>query len=209
MVESPSPTVAIADTQLTLACNVYSLLHYVPQEYFSRPVRAELVKRAMSGDVQICRVLEDAKAQKIKTRNDRDRGKTLMEESDDRVPAKELEKWFRRLTFVRVFLQRMGQFLGTPSHSVSFVALLCIMLMQNMYKDFLDLRQSSAQPSTVLSFPIKGTHKCYPRFDTITRCVRSEVLLLYMLTMIPTSGASCAHGNRRQQHPSLVSYLRL
>jgi hypothetical protein len=138
-VESPSPTTAIAHTELTLACNAYSLLHYVPPEYFTRPVRAELVKRAMAGDVQICIKLEGAKGQRSEAkRRDRDRNdaglreKSHTEGSDDRVTAEELKKWSRRLTFVRVFLQRMGQFLGTPSHSVSFTSLLCAVLMQNM-----------------------------------------------------------------------------
>lgn len=127
-VESPSPITAIAHTELTLACNVYSLLHYVPPEYFTRPVRAELVKKAMAGDVQICIKLEGTKGQRSKAkRKDRDtsdaglRGESHTEESDNRVQAEELKKWARRLTFVRVFLQRMGQFMGTPSHSVSFI----------------------------------------------------------------------------------------
>ncbi|KAF8446258.1 Urb2/Npa2 family-domain-containing protein [Boletus edulis BED1] len=126
-VESTPRLIAIAHNDLTLACNVFSLLHNVPSEYFTRPVRTELVKRAMTGDVQICMELEGITKQKTKTkrkRKDKDgsdaehRGISHTE-TDDSVPVEELKKWTCRLTFFRVFLQRMGQFLGPPSHSTS------------------------------------------------------------------------------------------
>lgn len=198
--ESPSPTNPITHSELTLACNAYNLLLYVPPEYFSRPVRAELVKRAMAADVQICMALEGAKPHKsITKRKHKDRGdagrKSHTEESDARVPSEELKRWSRRLTFVRVFLQRMGQFLSLPSHSVSLTFLFRTMLMQNIYEDFLDLCQPSAQPTLIIF--LEGTHKRHPRFNTIARRVRSELLRLCTRTLIIifTSGTSCAHRN--------------
>lgn len=212
-VEPPSPAAAAAQTELTLACNVYRLLHYVPPEYFIRPVRAELVKRAMAGDVQICTELDSANKPKSKAKREyMGRSNARLqephtEEMGDGVPAEELKKWSRRLTFVRVFLQRMGQFLNTSSHTVSFIFLLHTVLMQDTYEDFLGFCQPSAQLSIVHTFPFRGTHDCHSRSDTITRCVRSELFSVCISTMISALGASCAHRNRRQQHPSPVSYL--
>ena len=204
-----------AQTELTLACHVYRFLHHVPPEYFTRPVRAELVKRAMAGDVQICAVLvgadgrrSDAKG-RVTVRGDKKlRGKPDTEESDDRALAEGLKSWPRRLTFVRAFLQRMGPFLNVASHTVSFMFLFSTVLMQDMYEDFLGFCHPSAQPIMHI-FLYKGTHECHPRFDTITRCVRSAHLSLCMLTMISPLGASYAHKNQKQQHPSPASYLRL
>ncbi|KAH0838582.1 hypothetical protein J3R83DRAFT_6903 [Lanmaoa asiatica] len=142
-VDSPSPITTATRTELTLVCNVYRLLHYVPPEYLTRPVRAELVKRAMAGDFQVCIALQganeqgnEAKRKGIDKSHAGLRGKSHMEETDDRVPADELENWSRRLTFTRVFLQRMGQPLNTPSYTVSFIFLVCTVLMQRLYKDF-------------------------------------------------------------------------
>lgn len=106
----------------------------MPPEYFTRPVRAELVKRAMAGDVRICTELEGANRQRRKREemdgsNARLRGKPHTEEMGDGVPAEVLKKWSHRLTFVRVFLQHMGQLLNTPSHTVSVIFLLCAVLM--------------------------------------------------------------------------------
>lgn len=177
----------------------------MPPEYFTRSVRAELVKRAMTGDVQICTELEGANEQRNKTKRKnmdgssaRLRGESHTEETGDGVPAEELKKWARRLTFVRVFLQRMGQLLNTPNYTVSFMFLLCTVLMQNMHEDFLGFCQPSAQLFVVHIFLFKGTHRCHPRFDTITRGVRSDFLSLCMSTMISTIGTSFAHRNRRQ-----------
>lgn len=175
----------------------------MPPEYFTRPVRAELVKRAMAGDVQICTVLEGANGKRNKAKrmdmdgsNARLWGGSHTEEMGDGVPAEELKKWTRRLTFIRVFLQRM-QLPNTPNHTVSFIFVRTV-LMQNMYEDFLGFCQPSAQLSVMHICPFKGTHKCHPRFDTITRCVRPDFFFLFILIMISVIGASFAHSNRRQ-----------
>ena len=116
----------------------------------------------MAGDVQICIKLEGAKGQRSKAKKkDRDRsnaglrGQSHTEESGDRVPAEELKRWSRRLTFVRVFLHRMGRFLGTPSHSVGFASLLCTVLMQNMQTSLTFVNHLLSPPSS-MSSPLKA-----------------------------------------------------
>ena len=209
-VESLPVTTVISYSELTLACNVYDLLHYVPSEYFTRPVRTELVKRAMAADVQICIKLESARGKRSKAKKkDREKSdaghqeKSHTEDPDDG----ESNKWPRRLISVRVFLQRMGELVGTPNHSVSSTFLPCIALMQIVYEDFPEICQTFARPSVII-FPSEGAHECHPRFGPITRCVRFDPLSSYMLTMISILGASCAHRNQRQRHPSPVLYLR-
>lgn len=116
-VKLPLPTAA-AQAELRCACNVYRLLSFVPPEYFTRPVRGELIKRAMAGDLQICAMLAGANEQRS--------------EVAKRFPAEDSGNWSQRLMFVRAFLQRMGQFLSTTNHTVGLTFSLPIILMQDM-----------------------------------------------------------------------------
>ncbi|KIJ21465.1 hypothetical protein PAXINDRAFT_177946 [Paxillus involutus ATCC 200175] len=125
-VAMPSPT------DFARASDVYKLLLRVPPEYFTRPVRAELVKRAVGGNVGICAMLKDVKekqSQGKSKKSDKSRSKTRrkshVEDADDMVHdadvlAEEQECWTRRLAFLRIFLQRMGQSMNT-SGSAAFI----------------------------------------------------------------------------------------
>lgn len=206
---------ATAQNELTLACNVYGLLCYVPPEYFARPVRAELIKRAMAGDVQICAVLASTEGQRSRSRSKsmvrgdtKLRSRSPMDESDDKVPLEGTRSWLRRLTFVRAFLQRMGQFLNTANYSVSFMFFPPTMLMQDMHEDLLGFCHPSAQ-SFMHIFPFKSTHECHAGIDPITHCVGSALLSLPTLIMVSISGASYAHKSQRREHPFPVSFLWL
>ncbi|KIK97656.1 hypothetical protein PAXRUDRAFT_135830 [Paxillus rubicundulus Ve08.2h10] len=122
--EMPSPT------DFARASDVYILLLHVPPEYFTRPVRAELVKRAIGGNVGICAMLKDATEKQNKgksKKNDRNRSKmrreSYVEDVDDMVHDADVlaeEDWTRRLAFLRVFLQRMGHSMNAPD-SAAFI----------------------------------------------------------------------------------------
>ncbi|KAF8845403.1 hypothetical protein BDN67DRAFT_961740 [Paxillus ammoniavirescens] len=129
---SPSSVATPSPTDFARASDVYRLLLRVPPEYFTRPVRAELVKRAVGGNVGIYAMLKDVKekqSQGKSKKSDKSRSKTRrkshVEDADDMVHdadilAEEQEGWTRRLAFLRIFLQRMGQSMNT-SDSAAFI----------------------------------------------------------------------------------------
>ncbi|KAI6146719.1 Urb2/Npa2 family-domain-containing protein [Pisolithus tinctorius] len=113
--------------ELLRASEVYTLLMYVPPEYFTRASRMELVKRAVGGDVAICSVLQVISGGGSADRSDREhlgKGKDMvdspqksdagyemdMDEEDDSGVRMLRELCVHHLTVFRAFLYRMGQF---------------------------------------------------------------------------------------------------
>ncbi|KAF9229655.1 hypothetical protein BS17DRAFT_763186 [Gyrodon lividus] len=126
--DSPPSTVMPLHTELSRASDVYRILLHVPPEYFTRPVRAELVKRAVGGNVGICAVLKEKQNKGNSKESEKSRSKTRrklhIENMDDTVTgadisAEEQDSWTRRIMFFRVFLQRMGQFTNTSDRGTS------------------------------------------------------------------------------------------
>ncbi|KAG1810124.1 Urb2/Npa2 family-domain-containing protein [Suillus plorans] len=77
--------------------NTYYLLLYVPPEYLTKQARAELVHRAMEGDVTLSSLLHVTTGEKTA------KGKRKRDEGRD------LEDVRQTLMHIRVFLQRMGR----------------------------------------------------------------------------------------------------
>ncbi|KAI5992196.1 Urb2/Npa2 family-domain-containing protein [Pisolithus albus] len=107
--------------ELVRASEVYALLMYVPPEYFTRTSRAELVKRAVGGDVAICLALQGANGsgavdlpQTVDGGFDMDTDK----ESGSRNRTFR-ELCVRHLTVFRAFLYRMGQFMNGLDYATS------------------------------------------------------------------------------------------
>ncbi|KAI6137225.1 Urb2/Npa2 family-domain-containing protein [Pisolithus sp. B1] len=107
--------------ELVRASEVYTLLMYVPPEYFTRTSRAELVKRAVSGDVAICSVLRGANdGGEVDSPQIADGGcdMDMDKESGSEVQTFR-ELCVRHLTIFRAFLYRMGQFTNGLDYTTS------------------------------------------------------------------------------------------
>ncbi|KAI6102377.1 Urb2/Npa2 family-domain-containing protein [Pisolithus thermaeus] len=107
--------------ELVRASEVYTLLMYVPPEYFTRTSRAELVKRAVSGDVAICSVLRGANdGGEVDSPQIADGGcdMDMDKESGSEVQTFR-ELCVRHLTIFRAFLYRMGQFTNGLDYNTS------------------------------------------------------------------------------------------
>ncbi|KAI6022422.1 Urb2/Npa2 family-domain-containing protein [Pisolithus microcarpus] len=107
--------------ELVRASAVYALLMYVPPEYFTRTSRAELVKRAVGGDVAICLALQGTNGsgavdlpQTVDSGLDMDTDK---ESGSGNRTFREL--CVHHLTVFRAFLYRMGQFMNGLDYATS------------------------------------------------------------------------------------------
>ncbi|KIK46276.1 hypothetical protein CY34DRAFT_800619 [Suillus luteus UH-Slu-Lm8-n1] len=101
-----SSTNSLEGSALDQFSSTYCLLLYVPPEYLTKQARAELVHRAMEGDVTISSSLHATTGEKTakgKRKHDEGRG---------------LEDMRQTLMYIRVFLQRMGKlgYLNTSDH---------------------------------------------------------------------------------------------
>lgn len=87
----------------------YCLLLYVPPEYLTRQARVELVRRAVDGDVTVSSLSHTNKKETMKRK---------------RHAASDQEEAWKTLSYIRVFLQRMGQlgYLNTLDHDVCLYA---------------------------------------------------------------------------------------
>ncbi|KIJ68740.1 hypothetical protein HYDPIDRAFT_24992 [Hydnomerulius pinastri MD-312] len=125
----PSSSESPAPENLARASKVYTLLLYVPPEYFTRSVRAELVRRAVGGDIGVCGVLRGSKGRTKENEKTGSKSKKARRKSESRPDGDDMgmeaptqdgqEDWTRHLTFLRVFLQRMGQFVNVSDHVTS------------------------------------------------------------------------------------------
>ncbi|KAI6156194.1 Urb2/Npa2 family-domain-containing protein [Pisolithus thermaeus] len=107
--------------ELVRASKVYALLMYVPHEYFTRTSRAELVKRAASGDVAICSVLwgvNDGGEVDSPQLGDGGCAMDMDKEGSSEVQTFR-ELCVRYLTIFRAFLYRMGQFTNGLDYTTS------------------------------------------------------------------------------------------
>ncbi|KAG1766457.1 Urb2/Npa2 family-domain-containing protein [Suillus occidentalis] len=86
--------------------STYCLLLYIPPEYLTKQARAELVHRAMEGDVTISSSLHATTGEKTA------KGKRKHDEGRD------VDDMRQTLMYIRVFLQRMGKlgYLNTSDH---------------------------------------------------------------------------------------------
>lgn len=125
----PAHTTISSDVELDRASEIYSLLMHAPPEYFTRPSRTELVKRAVGGDLGVCAVLRgtdttDGKKRKKRTVKDTDEtpqkshaecdvGMVADLDSSSAVPT---ERWMSHLIIFRSFLLKTGH---AVDHTVS------------------------------------------------------------------------------------------
>ncbi|KAF9243805.1 Urb2/Npa2 family-domain-containing protein [Melanogaster broomeanus] len=119
-----SSTAMPPTTELARASEVYRLLLHVPPEYFTRVARAELVRRAVGGDVGICAVLNDVadKGDKGKSKErDKSKGKprrkSRIEDVDD--TAMDVDASAERAEKLDTLSDHMGQFVNTSDCATS------------------------------------------------------------------------------------------
>ncbi|KAH7911224.1 Urb2/Npa2 family-domain-containing protein [Hygrophoropsis aurantiaca] len=74
------------------ACFTYASLLFVPEEYYTRAARSDLVRRALTADAVVCLLLKD---------------------------QVQVTQTLRLLTVVRVFMRRMTEYLNISEHSIS------------------------------------------------------------------------------------------
>ncbi|KAI6020875.1 Urb2/Npa2 family-domain-containing protein [Pisolithus microcarpus] len=107
--------------ELVRASEVYALLMYVPPEYFTRTSRAELVKRAVGGDIAMCSALQGTNGSgAVDSPQTADGGFDMDTDkesgSGDRTFT---ERCVHHLMVFRAFLYRMGQFMNGLDYATS------------------------------------------------------------------------------------------
>ncbi|KAI6028998.1 Urb2/Npa2 family-domain-containing protein [Pisolithus marmoratus] len=107
--------------ELVRASEVYTLLMYVPPEYFTRTSRTELLKRAVGGDNAICSILQGANDGRVLESPQKANAGCEMDMNDESnagvQPFREL--CFHHLTIFRAFLYRLGQFTNGLDYTTS------------------------------------------------------------------------------------------
>ncbi|KAG6334068.1 hypothetical protein ID866_5018 [Astraeus odoratus] len=122
----------LSDLDLARASEVYTLLMHVPPEYFTRSSRAELMKRAIGGDVGVCRVRDSGSRESVdngkkpKKKKDKDDASHISHveseipvDHDTSIVRSCSVDWLRYLTMFRAFLRRMALSADVLDHNAS------------------------------------------------------------------------------------------
>ncbi|KAI6047021.1 Urb2/Npa2 family-domain-containing protein [Pisolithus marmoratus] len=107
--------------ELIRASEVYTLLMYVPPEYFTRTSRTELLRRAVGGDIAICSMIQRANDARVVESPQKANAGCEMDINDESNSGVQLfrELCFHHLTIFRAFLYRLGQFTNALDYTTS------------------------------------------------------------------------------------------